>query len=248
MYKGLGLFLTVTVAMMMVLGAPKFAGALSDLDLFRVVETTVEGAELLTHDEVRAAAAIPSGASVWDDLEAPAARLEAHPLILGARVRRRLPRGLLLEIRERAPVALLPSPTLTPVDRDARPIPVSPAGRRMDLPIIQPRSEASGEDRALTPTQLQALTSELERLGASDPAVLASVSEILMDSWGAVLLHLEQPRVALRYHPPLFPERLEEGLRALEDALEREPGRELVSVDLRFTDQVVVGFSSSSRP
>ena len=247
MHRGVGLFLTVAVGMMTVLGAPKLAGAISDLDLFRVVETTVEGAQLLTHDEVRSAAAIPAGASVWDEFETLVSRLEAHPLILSAHVRRRLPHELVLEIQEREPVALLPSPTLTPVDREAREIPITPAGRRMDLPIIQPRGGSAATDRELTPIQLRALTSELDRLRSADPMVLASISEIAMDSWGAVLLHLEHPRVTLRYRPPLAPERLAQGLRALGDALEREPGRQVVSVDLLFQDQVVVGFSPSRR-
>ena len=247
MRRGMGLFVTISLGMLVVLEAPRVGRALSQAEMFRVVDVSVEGAQHLTRDEVLAAAAIPSRASIWDDMEPLAIRLRSHPLIREVRIRRRLPGRLVLEVREREPVALLPSPTLTPVDREAHLLPISPVGRRMDLPLLQPRRDAGAEGTELTPVQLRELTSELSRLGELDPAVLASVSEIALDSWGDILVHLGQPRVTLRYRAPLVPARLSDGLRVLTDALEREPDRMLVSVDLRFADQVVVRFSDSQR-
>lgn len=247
MRKGLGLFLTISLGMVFVLEAPRLGRALSQIEVFRVAEVAVEGAEYLTPDEILAAAAIPVGASVWDDLEPLAARLREHPLVREAKIRRRLPGKLVVEVDEREPVALVPNPTLTPVDREARFLPLSAAGRRLDLPLLQPRFEADGDTRELTPAQLGQLTSELSRLAELDPALHASVSEVGLDSWGHVLLHFDQPRVTLRYRAPLVPGRLNEGLRVLTDALEREPDKRLVSVDLRFADQVVVRFLDTPR-
>ncbi len=244
MRRGIGLFVTVSLGMLIVLEVPPVIRALSRAEIFRVVDVSVEGAQHLTQDEVLTAAAIPARMSIWDDMEPLAVRLRSHPLIREVRIRRQLPRRLVLEVWEREPVALLPRPTLMPVDREAHLLPISPVGRRMDLPLLQPRRD-DGEGTELTPVQLRELTSELSRLRELDPAVFALVSEVALDSWGDILVHLGQPRVTLRYRAPLVPARLSDGLLVLTDALEREPDRTLVSVDLRFADQVVVRFFDS---
>ncbi len=245
MRRGVGLFVTISLGMLIVLEAPRVAEAVARADVFRLIDVSVEGANFMTRDELLTTAALPMGGSIWESLDPAAARLGAHPLIREARLRRRLPGTLVVEVREREPVAFLPAPVLTPVDSDARLLPISPAERRLDLPILQPRVDGQGKGTELTPGQLRKLSKELVHLGELDPALLASVSEIALDSWGDVLLHLDQPRSALRYRAPLIPARLNDGLRVLEDALDREPGRELVSVDLRFPDQVVVRFADS---
>ncbi len=247
MRRGIGLFVAISLGMLVVLEAPTVTRAVSRAEVFHVGDVSVEGALYLTPEEVLTATAIPMGISVWDDLQPLAARLKSHPLVREARVRRRFPNGLILEVQEREPIALLPNPMLTPVDSEARLLPISPAGLRMDLPLVQPRRDPAAHGAELTPAQLRELTAELARLQALDPPLLASVSEVALDSWGDILLHLSQPRVTLRYRAPLIPARLNDGFRVLTDALEREPDRTLVSVDLRFADQVVVRFSDSLR-
>ncbi len=247
MRRRIGLFLTISLGMLIVLETPRLAEAFTRAEIFRVVNVTVEGTDLVTREEVLAAAAIPPGASIWDDLAPATSRLSSHPLIQRARIRRFLTGRLVVQVDERRPVALLPRPALTPVDVEAQVLPISPAERRMDLPILQPRRQAEGPEAELTPAQLRLLTRELDRLARLDPALLASVSEVALDGWGDVLLHLDEPRVTLRYRAPLVPARLNDGLRVLRDALEREPDRVLQSVDLRFSEQVVVRFADSSR-
>lgn len=245
MRKGVGLFVAITLGMVGVLEGPKVAHALGESHVFRVVDVAVEGTRYLTSDEVVAASEIPPDASVWDDTEPLIERLRANPLVEDARIRRRLPGKLVLEIKEREPVGLLPAPTLTPVDREGRLLPLDPAERRMDLPLVQPRRDPAGNGAELTPAQIRGLTSDLARLEAIDPTVLASVSEVAMDSWGGVVLYLGEPRVALRYWPPLLPVTLNEALVVLSDALERRPERMPLSVDLRFADQVVVRYDDA---
>lgn len=245
MRRPLGFFLAISLGMLLVLFAPLLRDAASELGLFEVREVSVLGAESLTHADVVAAARIQPGASIWDDLGSTALRVAAHPLVRAAEVRRQLPDRLIVEIQEREPVAFLPTPTLTPVDVEAQPLPMGAAGHRLDLPLVQPRRDAPGEAAELTPAQLRRLTSELSWIAEVDPSIHASVSEISLDSWGDVLLHLDSPRVVVRYRAPLAPVRLDEGLRVLADALERAPERTVVSVDLRFAGQVVVRYADS---
>ena len=140
MRRGIGLFVTISLGMLIVLEAPRVVRALSQAQIFRVVDVSVEGAQHLTRDEVLAAAAIPARASIWDDMEPLAVRLRSHPLIREVRIRRRLPGRLVLEVWEREPVALLlPSPTLMPVDRGSSLAPHQPS-RASDGSAASPAS------------------------------------------------------------------------------------------------------------
>ncbi len=80
---------------------------------------------------------------------------------------------------------------------------------------------------------------ETARLQEIDPEFMARVSELSLDSEGAVIARVSDPRLDVRFTPPITPARLRQGLEALADALDRA-GFDPRSVDLRFAEQVVV--------
>ena len=118
-------------------GAPRVPGALARVDWFRVRSVRVEGVRYLTAPEVEQAAAVPSEANLWDDVAPVAERVRALTLVKDVHVSRRIPGTLVLRIEERQPVALLPTPTLEPVDLDGRRLPLDPALHRLDLPVVR---------------------------------------------------------------------------------------------------------------
>lgn len=76
--------------------------------IFAVDHLRVTGYERLTPEEIRDLAGIPPGTLIWRvDPAAVARRVERHPRVAGAAVRREWPRGLAIEIRERRPAALV---------------------------------------------------------------------------------------------------------------------------------------------
>ena len=238
-------FPMVSLGLLLLIAVPEARSVLADLAPFRVREVEVLGMERLTRDVVLARAALRSGASVWDDLTPVEARLGAHPLIRRVEVRRRLPDGLIFELEERTPVAFLPVPVLTPVDAEARPLPIGAIGRSLDLPLIQVNLDSPGESTAMAPRQLRLLTADLLRLQEVDPSTYAALSEMSVDSAGDFLLHLGEPRVTIRYRTPLVPARIREGISALQDALQRRPGLAPGLVDLRFQGQVVLDYADA---
>lgn len=212
---------------------------LQDVDLFRVTGYRLEGATYLTLEEAVRAAAVPAGASIWDDREPWEAALETHPLVESARVRRRPPGTLVLDVSERTPIALLPTPVLEPVDHSGRKLPIDPAANRLDLPVVRP---TRGPDRdELTPEELTRLVSEIQRLADADPEFFARLSDVARDEHGDVLARAGDPDVMFRYRPPLAAQRLRDGLLVLDDVVRRS-GRAPRTIDLRYVDQVVVGF------
>ncbi len=238
MRNGVRLLVLTAVTGVIVLGVQHAPDALASVPFFEVDRLRVDGGRYLDGAEVERAAALPAGFSIWSDLDPVAERLGAHPLVAEVRVRRRLPSTLVVEVREREPVALLPTPAVTPVDAEGRLLPIDPAVHVLDLPLLHPRSTGSAE--ALTPVELRILAGEIARLTELEPRLSGIVSEAALDPWGDVIVHLAQPATALHFRPPLTADRLREGLRVLADRLDREPGRVPATVDLRFADQVVV--------
>ncbi len=216
--------------------------ALAELELFRAREYRVVGTRFLEEKQVLATAAISPFVSVFDDLSSIEQRLEQHPLIRHARVTAKLPATLVVTIEERAPVGFVASPVLEPVDRDGEVLPLDPIEHRLDLPVLV----GSGGRAALSPSQLRILAMEADRLASDDPTFLATVSEIAIDARGdvtAVVTELVSGDLLLRFRPPLSHQRLRDGLTVLEDAILRRPDQRAAVLDLRFEDQVVVGYA-----
>lgn len=231
-------FLWLCAAVAGAWGAVALPEALAEMELFQVTGYRLEGASYLTLEDAVSAAAVPDGASIWDGAEAWETALEAHPLVRDARIGRRPPGTLVLRVTERAPVALVPSPTLEPVDVTGTRLPIDPAMTRLDLPVIRPWVHG---DSRLTPEQLRALAQEVVRLADADPGFFGVLSDVARDERGDVVVTAGDPGVTFRYRPPLAAQRLKEGLLVLDDALRRS-ARTPRTIDLRYVDQVVVRF------
>jgi hypothetical protein len=83
---------------------------------------------------------------------------------------------------------------------------------------------------------------EADRLAADDPTFLAAVSEMAIDDRGDATAAVSGD-LLLRFRPPLSHRRLRDGLAVVEDAILRRPDRRAAVLDLRFEDQVVVGYT-----
>lgn len=247
MRNGIRLLLATAVLGTGVLVAREVPGWLLSAGLFQVESLALEGARFLTPEEAWEVAALPPGFPVWGETGEVEARLRAHPLVEEVRVRRRYPKGLLAQVRERTPVALLPTPALVPVDAEGELLPVDPVLHRLDLPLLRPTLGGEGEAAPLTPVQRRTLAGEVRRLAELSPLLEASISEAWLDPWGDVVVALEVPATTLHFRPPLTPGRLREGMEVLADALERRPDQPPLAIDLRFAEQVVVRYSQSTR-
>lgn len=241
MRNGVRFLLVLVLAGAAAAGVSRLPAYLSEFDFFRVRDVQLEGARFLTLDEALRWAALPSGASVWDESGGWIEGLRGHPLVREAEVERRLPGTVILRVQEREPVALVPTPTLEPVDAEGRPLPLDPARHRLDLPLIRPVRAQDGTP--LTPRELRSVAAEMARLDEVEPRFLASLSEVAVGGRGELVARLVDPRVEVRFRPPLDGRRLREGLRALRDAAGRRAEANPRSVDLRYEDQVVVRLS-----
>lgn len=241
---------------------------LASLPFFLVDEVEVSGTRFLAPEAVIEAAGMGEGATVFDDLRTYRARALAHPLIEDASVRRRLPGTLLVQIREREPVALARTPELRPLDAAGRVLPLDAAGRSLDLPVLSAAPapddpEPSPQGAAETPGgaaqshapaaeppagSLAALAGFYDRLRRCHPELAARVSEVLAAEGGAVRLVLREPEGAVALLPgdagAVKFMKLELTLASLEAG--GEDGR-VRRIDLSYREQVVVTFHGNGR-
>jgi cell division protein FtsQ len=216
--------------------------ALARVDVFQVRHVVVEGARFVDTTELRVHARIPDTASVWHDPAPWARRIVAHPMVVEADVGRRLPATLVVRVEEREPVALAATPTLEPVDREGRLLPLDPTRVRLDLPVIRVAPDPSFPEGAPPPPRLRPVARAVERLRV-DPEFFAGLSAVELDGEGGLVARWgSAPQVVFRLALPVDPRRLREGLVVLADALERFPDRTPHVVDLRRVEQVVVDF------
>lgn len=213
--------------------------ALAEMEVFQVQGVRLEGARFLTLEDALNRLDLPENASVWDDPEPWLGGLLAHPLVVAVDVRRDLPDSLVLLVTENQPVALVPTPTLEPVDADGRSLPIDPSRHRLDLPLLWAGGTPS---EGVDPGRVRLLARELQRLGVADAAFASRVSEIEWGGRGDAVARWGETGLAIHFRLPLPVGRLRQAMAVLGDATTRFPERRPRAVDLRYAEQVVIRF------
>jgi len=171
----------------------KISGVVADMETFRVREVEVVGANFIDQGAVLELLKLESDATVWGDTREWAQRVQAHPMVQTVRIKRRIPGTLVVDVRERVPVALAPTPTLEPVDAEGQRLPVDPAEHALDLPVIG--SDAPVPGARYLPARGRQLAGEVARLMEADTAFLQRVSEVWWVDRDCLRVRWSQPRV-----------------------------------------------------
>ena len=219
-------FATLVCSLLLValwVGAPV---VLRRLALFRVRQIELVGVRNLTPDAVIAALRLGPRASVFGDTRLLADRVRGLPGVADARVIRRLPAMLTVELREVEPAALVPAPRgaggLRVVDAAGRTLPFDPARSGLDLPIVT--SADSG------------VVGVLALIQSVDPALFQAISGARRMARGAVSLEIGPRRVLVGRDAG--PEVIRAVVLVAQDLAAR--GRRYVELDARYAGQVIV--------
>ena len=195
---------------------------LARLDYFRVRRVQFDGVRYVNPSELVAKLALDTTASIWDDLDQYAARVAKHPLVQTVEVTRTLPSTVVLTIVERLPVALVPdSGTLDPVDATGHILPIDPARKNIDVPIVA--------------TADTAILRFLDALRADAPRLYERVVEVKRVNRHEFWMQLKS--ITVRTNDDVTVDRLGDILR-VEDSLAQQ-NQHVVELDLRFQDQVI---------
>lgn len=222
-------------------------GLLAKVPVFRARNHEFHGLRFLNEEMVRTTAGIGPEASLWDDPTPWEEALERHPLVREAHVDRRFPSTLVVRVQERAPVGLVPTPTLAPVDAEGNLLPLDPARFPLDYPILRVATVSDEEGETLSGIRLRKLAGAAAVLRA-DAEFWSAISEVAEGTHGELLVRRGSPEVVFLFPPQVEPHRIREGMAVLEDALARSQGRAPIRVDLRFEDNVFLDWGREGRP
>ena len=192
------------------------------MSFFRVRRVEFTGLRFGAPGPTLAALRIPRALNVFDDLAPIERRARALPGVNRARVGRRLPATLRIELEERGPVALAPGDdALRLIDARGRALPFDPAQSAPDLPIV----EAADARVAQLLGRMQAFEPQLYERVAS---ARREADDVVVDVGGK----------ALRFRPDASQEDMQL-VTEVEAQLARE-GRSYRELDGRFAGQVIV--------
>jgi cell division protein FtsQ len=220
------------------------AAALREHPYFAIRHLVINGCGPgLAPDDVRAWLGLGDDTTLWQASPAPLrARLESHPYIAHASVRRQFPGRLEIVVREREPQAIAVLDGLYYVDRSGVTFgPLRPNDSR-DYPFIT-GLDAAMADGPRTWALRRAL--RLLRRCDRDPCI-GALSEVHLGDRRGVVVFPAAPRVPVVVGWGSWPAKLERAQRAL-DAWDGVAER-LASLDVRFRNQVVVTLRQAPAP
>ncbi len=222
-FKRRAKLVSLVLLVVLVLLSPLWTRRLGEeLDYFRVRRVEIVGTRFIPPSAILEALALDSASSVWTRLAPLEARVAAHPQVLDARVRRKLPGTLVVDVRENLPVALVETPEgLLPIDRDGRVLPIDPSRTGLDVPVLARRDTAA--------------LRMLDDLRLAEPPLFARVSEVRWDEHGGMRVLLAG--LIVRAGPGTTAERFAEILPVEQDLTRR--GYRARELDLRYRDQIV---------
>jgi cell division protein FtsQ len=200
-------------------------------DRLRVARIQVSGERFLSEGEVIQLLGPAMGESILSlDLEQLKGKLRASPWVADATVSRTLPDTLLVEIRERVPLALAEAERLYLMDGDGALIDIyGPRTANFDLPIVRGLQGADAEGRRDRAQRAGALLQDLGELAGE-------ISEVQVDASGDLRLVLRGQGEVLRLGPPPYRRKFLTFLSLRKDLRERCPNA--LYFDLRFKDRI----------
>lgn len=247
MRNGSQLLLGTLIAVSVAWGTSHALTSLEQVEFFRIHRVEVSGGDLLSRDDVLEVAGLPDGFSYWSDVMGWERAVETHPLVEKATIENRWPDRIVIRIEERVPVALVATPLLEPVDEHGLILPLDPAARVLDLPVLRPPLSVALDGRP-EPGALRLLAREAKRVADIDLRLSGSVSDLRLDEKGDVVMMIGAEELVFRFTAPISPRRLRQGLQVLDDAVARRADLQLRVIDLRYEDQVVVRYEARDRP
>ncbi|MCE5250744.1 FtsQ-type POTRA domain-containing protein [bacterium] len=147
--------------------------------VFNIRDVKIKGAQYLDSEKLMTTAGIETGTNIFAlDLENISQSLKTAFTTENIIVYRRLPNTIVIEVRERKPVALLNMNTLVGVDKDGVPLPHIGADMVETLPIVTGIKSVTSLSDSTVKSRLLTGLKMLDRISKDAPAVYARISEV----------------------------------------------------------------------
>jgi cell division protein FtsQ len=231
---GLALLLTV-----LFWSKERTTAVLQDIAGIRLEKVNVEGNRFLSEEEVVKAAALPAGENMFRlDLEKAGENIKALSWVERVFIERRLPRSVLVSIKERQPVALLDNGLLFGLDVQGRVLPASNELMREDLPLVSGVSfPVESVGTTLAAQAVRPALDFLDFLKKQDAAMAQDVSEINLSEADSLKVTFIDG-VQVLFTPPVSETELKRMALVLADL--NQKGKRAGTVDFRYRDIALV--------
>lgn len=228
--------LILIVALAVALGARYSYRWLLTADYFNLQEVMVTGEKRVEKEAIKKLSGVRIGQNILSiDLKKMAEMIESQPWVLRANIRRVLPRGLSIEVKEREPVAILKTDKLYYLDRGGKPITELDNGDISAYPVITGFSKAEMEGDELARDAVIKAFEFIEADGDNLSSILPISELIVHRSHGITVL---SGNVAVKIGFGEYKVKTERLKRVLDDLAAKEKTAEYI--DLTYTGQVVV--------
>jgi cell division protein FtsQ len=212
---------------------------LQDVAGLKLEKVSVEGNHYLTEEEIVNAVALPLGENMFKlDLTEASERVKKMDWVDRVFIERRLPRSILISVREKKPVALLDNENIYGVDQEGRILSASPSLLREDLPLISGVSfptEAVGTTRMAE--TLKPALNFFTFLRKKDPVLAQDVSEVNLAQPDSIKVTFIDGIVAT-FDPSVGESELRRMALVLSDL--NQKGKRAGTMDFRYRDMVLV--------
>lgn len=224
---------------MVIWSKQKTTALLQDLAGLKLEKVTVEGNHYLSEEEVLKAVALPLGENMFKlDLTNALEKVKKLDWADRVFIERRLPRSILIAIREKKPVALLDSGSLYGLDREGRVLSSSTALLREDLPLIS--GVAVHPDAVGTTLMAVTLKPALDFfafLKQKDADMAQDVSEVNLYEPDALKVTFIDG-IEATFNPPVTETELKRMALVMSDL--NQKGKRAGTMDFRYHDMVLV--------
>ena len=217
----------------------KTTDALQQMSGLTLAKISVEGVHYLTENQVLQADQVPLGQNMFKlDLGDISDKVKQLSWADRVFVERRLPKSLLISVRERKPAALLDNGGLYAVDAQGRILSPSDALRGEDLPVISGLSfapEAVGT--TLSAAALKPALDFLSFLQVKDGVLAQDVSEVNLSDPDCLKVTF-MDGITARFNPTVTDTELRRMAMVLSDL--NQKGKRAAALDFRYQNEVLV--------
>lgn len=203
---------------------------------FTLKEIVITGEKRAMREEIISLSRAAIGGNILAmDLKRMAEKIESQPWIESANIRRVLPRGLSIEVKEREPFAILKTDRLFYIDRGGKPFKALDEGDDAGYPLITGFSKEEIERDELARDALMKTFEFIETEAGRWPKELA-ISEIMASSSQGITVLSDNVAVKIGFGE--YKVKTERLKRVLDDLAAK--GKTAEYIDLTYTGQVVV--------
>ncbi len=245
LFKGGGFLLSIGILGVLVY---VFFGYLYTSPYFRVERIVVSGENRLSEIEVLNLARIDKGSNILEiDLRRVSDRIEQHPWVQKAFVKRELPQRIIIDVMERVPVAMINLDRLYLVDKKGVIFKEVGPEDTFDVPVLTGlESEYLASNKSISRNLIEKALTIIDELNKKGTLGVDQISEINMDPYAGLTIFTLEGGTQVKLGFDGYEQKLNHLKKVVSDLQERFEKAEYIN--LNYGEKVYVKLDKTDLP